>query len=64
MVQSDVKLNGKTALITGSNTGVGYATALDFVRRGARVIMACRSLERAEAAKAKVNYKLSLCRRL
>ena len=54
MVQSDVKLTGKTTLITGCNTGIGYETALDFARRGARVVMACRSLERAEGAMTKV----------
>lgn len=35
---------------TGSNTGIGKATALDLARRGARVVLACRSKERAEAA--------------
>ena len=57
MVQSDVKLNGKTTLITGCNTGIGYETALDFSSRGARVIMACRNLEKAEEAKTKVNHE-------
>ncbi|XP_071778251.1 dehydrogenase/reductase SDR family member 13-like [Centroberyx gerrardi] len=47
---SSVKLKGKTAIVTGSNTGIGKATALDLARRGARVILACRSKERAEAA--------------
>ena len=57
MVQSDVKLNGKTTLITGCNTGIGYETAMDFARRGARVIMACRNLEKAEEAKTKVYHE-------
>uniref|UniRef100_H2YJE4 Uncharacterized protein n=1 Tax=Ciona savignyi TaxID=51511 RepID=H2YJE4_CIOSA len=50
-VRSDVKMTGKTAIITGSNTGIGLETAIDLVRRGARVIMACRNTEKAEAAK-------------
>ena len=54
-VESDVKLDGKTTVITGCNTGVGYETALDFARRGARVLMACRDLKKAEDAKAKVS---------
>ncbi|KAK7882708.1 hypothetical protein WMY93_028882 [Mugilogobius chulae] len=47
---SNVKLHGKTAIVTGSNTGLGKRTAVDLAKRGARVIMACRSRERAEAA--------------
>ena len=54
MVESDVKLNSKTVIITGCNTGIGYETVLDLSARGARVIMACRDIAKAEAAKAKV----------
>uniref|UniRef100_A0A4W4F4U8 Dehydrogenase/reductase (SDR family) member 13a, tandem duplicate 1 n=1 Tax=Electrophorus electricus TaxID=8005 RepID=A0A4W4F4U8_ELEEL len=45
-----VKLNGKTVIITGSNTGIGRATALDLAKRGARIILACRDKQRAESA--------------
>lgn len=47
---SQAKLHGKTAIVTGSNTGIGKATALELAKRGARVILACRSRERAEPA--------------
>ncbi|XP_069022627.1 dehydrogenase/reductase SDR family member 13-like isoform X1 [Embiotoca jacksoni] len=47
---SSVQLEGKTAVVTGSNTGIGRSTALDLAKRGARVILACRNKERAEAA--------------
>ncbi|XP_068628620.1 retinol dehydrogenase 13-like [Battus philenor] len=54
---SKVKLFGKTAIITGSNVGIGKETALDFYRRGARVILACRSLEKAQEAKREIEEK-------
>ncbi|CAG7732847.1 unnamed protein product, partial [Allacma fusca] len=38
-------------IITGSNQGIGKQTALELAKRGARVIMACRNLHRAEMAK-------------
>lgn len=36
--------------LTGSNNGIGKATALGLAKKGARVILACRNQIKAEAA--------------
>ena len=45
-------LTGKTVLVTGANTGIGYETALACFRAGAHVVLACRSLDNARQAQA------------
>jgi NAD(P)-dependent dehydrogenase (short-subunit alcohol dehydrogenase family) len=42
--------SGKTALITGANTGIGFETARVLAARGARVLLACRSQAKAQDA--------------
>ncbi|NNC94833.1 MAG: SDR family NAD(P)-dependent oxidoreductase [Chitinophagales bacterium] len=37
------RLEGKTCMVTGANSGLGYAIAVQMAERGAHVIMACRS---------------------
>ncbi len=41
-------LKGKTAIVTGSNTGIGRITAEELARRGARVLLANRSAEKTQ----------------
>lgn len=43
-------LEGQVYLITGSNTGIGKVTAQEIANRGAHVILACRSQDKAQAA--------------
>jgi NAD(P)-dependent dehydrogenase (short-subunit alcohol dehydrogenase family) len=43
-------LKGKTALVTGANSGLGFATARALAAHGAHVIMGCRDARKAETA--------------
>lgn len=42
-VPPDVRLDGRTCLVTGANSGLGKGIAMRLAARGAHVIMACRS---------------------
>ena len=41
---------GRTAVVTGANGGLGLETTRVLARKGARVVMACRSVDRGERA--------------
>ncbi|XP_057328632.1 WW domain-containing oxidoreductase isoform X1 [Microplitis mediator] len=43
-------LKGKVALVTGSNTGIGFETAKSLAFHGCTVVMACRSTKKAAEA--------------
>jgi len=45
------KLDGRVYIITGSNTGLGFETTKEIVRMGGVVVMACRSMDKAKAAR-------------
>ena len=49
-INDNARIDGKVVVITGANTGLGKATALDLARRGGKIYMACRSEERGLAA--------------
>ncbi|GGF82282.1 short-chain dehydrogenase [Paenibacillus albidus] len=43
-------MKGKVVIVTGGNSGMGLATVIELARRGAAVVMACRSRQRGEEA--------------
>lgn len=47
-------LKGRTAVVTGANSGLGYETTKALAAAGARVIMACRTLTKAKGSQAKL----------
>ncbi len=46
--------SGKTIFITGANTGLGYEAAKALAGKGARVIIGCRSKDKAQQARKKI----------
>ena len=47
-------VRGKTILLTGATSGIGYEASLELARRGARVVMVGRDAERTERARSEV----------
>lgn len=50
---------GRTIIVTGANTGLGFESAKVLAARGARVLLACRSRAKAEEAMARIGAEVS-----
>jgi NAD(P)-dependent dehydrogenase (short-subunit alcohol dehydrogenase family) len=44
-------LDDRTIVVTGANSGIGFEASRQFARKGGRVVLACRSIERGETAR-------------
>lgn len=47
-------VSGKIAIVTGANSGTGYEVSKILASKGVQVILACRSIEKAESAAVKI----------
>ena len=54
---SDATMAGKTCVVTGANSGVGYQAARQLVLGGAEVVLLCRDQAKAREAKASLDQK-------
>ena len=51
-------LTGKTAIVTGANSGIGLETARIMAEKDATVILACRNIDKASAAKREIEVSM------
>jgi NAD(P)-dependent dehydrogenase (short-subunit alcohol dehydrogenase family) len=49
---------GKTALVTGANSGIGYQAAVELARHGAYVLLGCRSVTKGQEALARLKAEV------
>ncbi|XP_014486759.1 PREDICTED: retinol dehydrogenase 13-like isoform X2 [Dinoponera quadriceps] len=65
--EGEKKLDGKTVIVTGANTGIGYYTVKEMARCKAKVVMACRDMKKCEEARRNIvihtRNKYIYCRR-
>ncbi len=48
---------GRVAIVTGSNTGLGFETAAELARAGATVVLACRTPSKADEARRRIEAR-------
>ncbi len=53
-MSKQLDFSGRVAIVTGGGTGIGYATALQLAKLGARVAIASRTASELEAAAARI----------
>jgi NAD(P)-dependent dehydrogenase (short-subunit alcohol dehydrogenase family) len=52
-------LAGKVVVVTGANSGIGFVTALELVRKQAHVVLACRNPTRGEDAERRIREEIT-----
>jgi NAD(P)-dependent dehydrogenase (short-subunit alcohol dehydrogenase family) len=51
---TEINMQGKVCLVTGSSSGIGKVTARELARMGATVVMICRNRAKGEAVQAEI----------
>jgi 3-oxoacyl-[acyl-carrier protein] reductase len=57
VITEQLDFTGRVAIVTGGGTGIGYATAMQFAKLGAAVVVASRTAEELEASAARIRQE-------
>ena len=52
-------LDGRIAIVTGANSGLGFETTKGLAESGAQVVLACRDVEKGEAANGQISDEIA-----